>query len=449
MSFLRSGLPEQPKRLNGWKAIGAYFGRDRTTVVRWARERQLPVRRAPGGKLASVYAFTDELAAWLENRPLQVEAPTAASRSMWHLQWWTVMASAAALLSAVAVFGYFALPAADISRISGTSEILPRDGATAAIYLEAKQNWAKRQSRSINDAIRGFSTVIGRDPSYAPAYAGLADSYILSREFGALPDQVAFPKAKSAAELSVSLAPNYAGGYRALGFVQYWWDHDVVAAGRSFRTALKLSPGDAQTHHWYGTSLTDNGDFRAARRELELARAINPESLAVQSDWAFALYATGGRNTAVDILNGISTQRPDFAASFDCLRYIFLGESDFPHYFAAMSALARLRNEPALTARIAHERATFEAGDNGAFRKLMIANATGDRQSGLGDKVWPLSIVSAVGDRATLIAMLTAGDSRGELWGSASQRAAISRRWKDDAQLTALLARRSPPSMER
>jgi hypothetical protein len=213
--------------------------------------------------------------------------------------------------------------------------------------------------------------------------------------------------------------------------------------------ALKLSPGDAQTHHWYGTSLTDNGDFRAARRELELARAINPESLAVQSDWAFALYATGERKPAVDILNGIAAQRPDFAASFDCLRYIFLGESDFPHYFAAISALARLRNEPALSARIAQERATFETGNSAVFRNLMIANALRDQGAGLGDKVWPLSIVSAVGDRATLLAMLTDSDARGELWGSASQREAIARRWKDDAQLTALLVRRAPPPMER
>ncbi|MDQ1155904.1 hypothetical protein QE385_000231 [Sphingomonas sp. SORGH_AS 950] len=52
------------KRLDGWKSIAAYFNRDRTTVMRWARERDLPVRRMPGGKQGSVLCFEQELAAW-------------------------------------------------------------------------------------------------------------------------------------------------------------------------------------------------------------------------------------------------------------------------------------------------------------------------------------------------------------------------------------------------
>ncbi len=68
------------QRLNGWKAIGAYFGRDRTTAIRWARERSLPVKRMPGGKVATVYAYTDELDRWLEdNGDTRPALPTAPS----------------------------------------------------------------------------------------------------------------------------------------------------------------------------------------------------------------------------------------------------------------------------------------------------------------------------------------------------------------------------------
>src|SRR5688500_5632828 len=52
------------KRLDGWKAIAHYFRRDRTTVMRWARERNLPVHRLPGGVQGSVFALESELAAW-------------------------------------------------------------------------------------------------------------------------------------------------------------------------------------------------------------------------------------------------------------------------------------------------------------------------------------------------------------------------------------------------
>ncbi|MGJ3629473.1 hypothetical protein AB5I41_26290 [Sphingomonas sp. MMS24-JH45] len=56
--------PDASRRLDGWKAIAAYFNRDRTTAMRWSRERGLPIRRMPGGKQGSVFAFEHELAAW-------------------------------------------------------------------------------------------------------------------------------------------------------------------------------------------------------------------------------------------------------------------------------------------------------------------------------------------------------------------------------------------------
>src|SRR5512146_2114108 len=58
-------------RIDGWKAIGQYFGRDRTTVIRWARERGLPVHRIPGGTSGSVYALRSELDAWSRGAPAE------------------------------------------------------------------------------------------------------------------------------------------------------------------------------------------------------------------------------------------------------------------------------------------------------------------------------------------------------------------------------------------
>ncbi|RYD63706.1 MAG: hypothetical protein EOP58_10885, partial [Sphingomonadales bacterium] len=52
-----------PDRIDGWKSIGAYFGRDRTTAIRWARERDLPIHRIPGGKTGTVFALRHELEA--------------------------------------------------------------------------------------------------------------------------------------------------------------------------------------------------------------------------------------------------------------------------------------------------------------------------------------------------------------------------------------------------
>jgi hypothetical protein len=78
-------------RINGWKAIGAYFNRDRTTVMRWARTRNLPVRRLPGGKTSTVFALREDLDQWASSQSnLDDDSPgdtpdkgTIPSRRIW------------------------------------------------------------------------------------------------------------------------------------------------------------------------------------------------------------------------------------------------------------------------------------------------------------------------------------------------------------------------------
>src|ERR1700722_20652146 len=61
------------RRLDTWKEIGAFFGRDERTVKRWESTRGLPVHRVPGGGRANVYANTDELVEWLKGKNVTVE----------------------------------------------------------------------------------------------------------------------------------------------------------------------------------------------------------------------------------------------------------------------------------------------------------------------------------------------------------------------------------------
>src|SRR5450755_972347 len=65
--------PRTGKRLDTWKEIGGFFGRDERTVKRWEMTRKLPVHRVPGGGRANVYAYEDELAEWLRSSDAQVD----------------------------------------------------------------------------------------------------------------------------------------------------------------------------------------------------------------------------------------------------------------------------------------------------------------------------------------------------------------------------------------
>ena len=63
-------------RLDSWKAISDYLGRDERTVRRWEKEQGLPVRRVPGGRGHSVFAYVAEIEAWL-----QTNSPVRAAQS--------------------------------------------------------------------------------------------------------------------------------------------------------------------------------------------------------------------------------------------------------------------------------------------------------------------------------------------------------------------------------
>jgi len=65
--------PRNGKRLDTWKEIGGFFGRDERTVKRWEMTRGLPVHRVPGGGRANVYAYEEELAEWLRSNDQQVD----------------------------------------------------------------------------------------------------------------------------------------------------------------------------------------------------------------------------------------------------------------------------------------------------------------------------------------------------------------------------------------
>jgi len=96
------------ERLNGWKAIGGFLGRDRTTAIRWANERGLPVHRVPGGRTGTVYALQGELQHWLENGVSATPAapvdspPRMSAPSLLHWRSWAVIGGCAAAVASIA-----------------------------------------------------------------------------------------------------------------------------------------------------------------------------------------------------------------------------------------------------------------------------------------------------------------------------------------------------------
>ncbi|GAA0274076.1 hypothetical protein GCM10009127_13130 [Alteraurantiacibacter aestuarii] len=450
-------------RIDGWKSIAVYLGRERTTAMRWAAERGMPVHRIPGAGRGSVFALSDEIDAWLKaggdagagagagvgvDQPGEgagnVPVSTAPDSSIFtrvralKLRYLAPVGFAGLALGAYA----YTQPGAEQPRAE-----LPANAALAALYLDARGDWAERSGASIEQAIAKLQRVVEREPGFAPAYAALADCYVLAREFGSLGDAEAFARAQAAADAALRIDPENAAALRADGFLHYWWRNDGVAAKASFERSMALGPGDAQSHFWYGNILIDNGDFAEGLAQLDRARLLEPASLALQADIAWARWSAGQEAEARSSLEDLRDRNPQLATIRDYLAVIYLADGSIPAFVKEARALADIRQDAGSLREAELLEASLPRGSE-AVLNLLLAETMGEFQRGDRTQlVWPIYVASMAGSKAQVRRLLDMAQARNEHWGSAGLLRQVAKRWQDDSQISAMLEMRRNPSL--
>jgi TolB-like protein/DNA-binding winged helix-turn-helix (wHTH) protein len=121
-------------------------------------------------------------------------------------------------------------------------------------YLKGRYFWNKRTADGMKKAIDYFNQAIQKDPNYAQAYAGLADSYALAGDwqYGVLTPREAYPKAKEAATKAIELDSTLGEAHISLAWCMDGFDWNWDFAGKEFTRGIELSPSYATGHHWYG-----------------------------------------------------------------------------------------------------------------------------------------------------------------------------------------------------
>jgi serine/threonine protein kinase/tetratricopeptide (TPR) repeat protein len=167
------------------------------------------------------------------------------------------------------------------------------------LYTEGRFNWNKRTEAGLKRAIELYQAAIAKDPNFALAYAGIADSYsVLGRLGFARPTEV-FPKAKEAAEKALQMDEALAEGYVALAFVKYNYDWSWIDAEIDFNWAIGLNPNYATAYQYYGSLLSNLGRFDEAMANFEKAKELDPTSLPIQASIATLSYYTRQYNRAI------------------------------------------------------------------------------------------------------------------------------------------------------
>jgi tetratricopeptide (TPR) repeat protein/predicted Ser/Thr protein kinase len=161
---------------------------------------------------------------------------------------------------------------------SGTTRVTS-DPVAREAYALGRRQWNKRTREGLERAIQHFEQAIDADPSFAPAYSGLADCYNILAPW--LPPRLAFRMARAAAKKAIDLDPTLAEAHTSYGFVLMYDDWAWLDAERSFKHAIELQPDYATGHQWYAEYLNAIGHFDAALAEARAAEELDALSWAM------------------------------------------------------------------------------------------------------------------------------------------------------------------------
>jgi len=414
------------KRLDSWKEIAAFFGRDERTVSRWEK-LGLPVHRLPGTK-GRVYAYTEELSAWLAapmnagaslGEDISAGLPSAPPPSL--SSGLTIVAgrenvvdssrenpSAEELrarsdgrrrktirLTVAAILGMAALavvllpPRVNRSPKTGgravaVSRPLSAGGAVLAstpshdpeaeqLYLKGRYYWSKRTPEDLSTALDYFMQAVVHDPNYAQAYVGLADCYDLMREYTLMPSSEAYPRALAAAKKAVELDDQSSEAHASLAYVSFFGMWDFATGEREFRRAIDLNPNNAVSHHWYANALLALRRYPEALTEIDRAQTLDPSSSAILADKGNVLEVAGRMGEAASLLKQMENREPGFRSPHLYLSYVYGRTRDYPNFLAELRKDALLvHDDSALAIATAAEKG-FAAGKSRGMFEAMLA----------------------------------------------------------------------------
>ena len=209
-------------------------------------------------------------------------------------------------------------------------------------YLQGLYVWNRRDVRSFDEAIAHFSRAAAEDPHFAPAFASLADVYLLHALNGEDPKYP--PLARKAALDALAQDPNSAEAHAALAATKAVLEWDWAAAAREFQRAIELDPNYATAHQWYADFyLVPELRFDEATREMDAAVALDPLSPIMLVDDGWVWYVRGDYPRAKQQFDRALEMDPNFVPANFRLEGWYLAQglgADFARYAAKNARLA-------------------------------------------------------------------------------------------------------------
>ncbi len=243
------------------------------------------------------------------------------------------------------------------------------------LYLKGRYAWNNRTYDELEKAISYFNQAIAKDPGYALAYSGLADSYSVLPNFGGNQNED-FPKSNGAARRALELDPTLAHPHAVLGSNEMQYDWDFASGEAEFKKSFELDPNDATARQWYADNIAMiGGREQEAIGEVNRAHELDPQSPVISRVVGSVLVWTRHFDEAIAICTKLANDNPTFAIAHDCLAQAYWGKRMYPQVIEEWKVFGALSGNP-LDSEFA---AAMEEGFRSAGWKGAVAKAIESR----------------------------------------------------------------------
>jgi TolB-like protein/DNA-binding winged helix-turn-helix (wHTH) protein len=220
-------------------------------------------------------------------------------------------------------------------KLSPTDAPAAHDPEAHALYLEARYQWNQRNFPAELKSVDLMQQAIARDPNYALAWAGLADSLIAIGDVEEVDPAAYLPRARDAALKALQLDPSLAEPHAALGMVAAHYDYDWPTAEREYKKAFELNPNYASAHQYYALGLMAHGRFAEAEAQLDTARRLDPLALIVDVDLALLRKFQRNFDGVIAVSKSILQRDPNYQLGYSMLTTGYLCERRWDDWRAA------------------------------------------------------------------------------------------------------------------
>jgi TolB-like protein/Tfp pilus assembly protein PilF len=281
-------------------------------------------------------------------------------------QYADVLALQSDVASAIARQIQVELSSAEQTELARNRSVVPE---AYEYYLKGRYESAKRTPEGLTIAEVYFQKATEKDPSFAGAYAGLAEVYMNMGTYQLQPARVVIPKARQAATKALELDDRLAEAHSVMAAIRFY-SLEPQGVESEFQRAIAMNPGFAQGLHWYALYLAAVGRKQESLTEIKLARDIDPKSLIINANVGWCYFVAGDFDKAIEAQKETLRMDPSFGISYG---YLGQAELEKGHYDAAIEALRKsVSLEPgSLTRKAELANAYFRTGRQAEAQEIV------------------------------------------------------------------------------